>query len=127
MTYRRATYEEARSLVGGHAKHVGCNPRSTYLGAFDGERIVACVGWMQRGKTIELCSAITLPEYRRRGIYSVLCRMREAELAKIPHRREIAYCTPYSLPRMLAAGFVVKKKYNISTLVERVTPSNTTK
>lgn len=119
MEFRMATYEQAKQLLGSHAKNVACNPRSEYLGAFDGGRIVACVGWMRRGKVVELCSEITLPEYRRRGIYSELCRMREAILASIPHEKEIAYCTRYSLPRFLAIGFSPIKKYKISTKVER--------
>lgn len=118
---RLSTYEEAKTLLGPWAKRVGVNPLANFIGAYDGEKIVGCVAfrYWRGGRIIELGSAIVLPEYRKRGIYTKLYAIRKQVISKYPHSKEIAYCTDYSLPLLLKDGFKITRKYKTSTKVEK--------
>lgn len=124
ITYGHAEYDEVKTLAGPHAKNVGFSPRSVYVAARDGDKVVGAAGYLKRGAVIELCSAVVLPEYRHRGIYSQLFRFRSQLIAKIPHRKEVAFCTKYSLGRLMAEGFSIVREYRISTKVEKTIAQN---
>lgn len=121
MTIRKATYDEVKVLKGKVAKYCGFiyHPDTEYIGAFEGDVIVGCVAYRLKGRSVELLSDVVRKEYRCKGIYGELSKVRAGLISMIPHEREFAYCTKYSLPKYLAEGFTVKKEYKGTTKVER--------
>ena len=117
MTIRPATYDEVLTLK---APRVGHNPKTSYIGAFEGEVIVGCVGWrVVRPGCVELCGDVVRKDKRRQGVYRALCGERDKILKGIPHRSEVAYCTRLSFGRYIAAGFTIKRTYKNSVFVKK--------
>lgn len=119
ICYKHISEKEARSVNWEDAPCVNVATGATFLGAFDDMRLVGIVAYKKRGDTIKLCSAIVQPTYRRKGIYSALYDLREKEIASIPHKREVAYCTNKSVRMLLRHGFQIVKQYKRSTKVEK--------
>ena len=121
MTIRSASYEEVLSLKGKDAPFCGFiyHPDTQYIGAFEDGKIIGCVGYRVIGKRIELLSAVVRKTHRGNGVYTKLAYIRRKVIDTIPHQKEFAYCTAFTLDKYLKDGFVIKKKYNNTTKVER--------
>lgn len=119
---RLATYDEVVRLKGKDAPRCGFHyhPDTVYVGAFDGDEIIACVGYRVMNSIVEYESDVTKKEYRKKGIYTKLYSIRERMASLLPHKKRIAFCTEYSIGKYLAQGFEIKKKYKSTYKVEKI-------
>lgn len=78
-----------------------------YIGAYVDGKLVGCVGWFIKGKTIRYRTDYVLPNYRKAGIYTALFLAREDKCAKLG-MRTTAFCTSRSRGMYLRSGFVCK-------------------
>lgn len=121
MEIRKATYKEVLELKGKEAPCCGFpqTPDTVYIAAFNGNEIVGCVGYRLFGKRIELKSDVVRRDYRGKGIYTMLSKIRRKQINEIPHEEEFAYCTEYSIGKYISDGFMIQKKYKRTYKVKR--------
>lgn len=79
---------------------------STYLGAEIEGQIVGIVAWQQHSECYYFCHDYVLEEFRKLGIYCMLCARRLAHLSHAnPSLKLIAHATKSSLHQFLKDGF----------------------
>ena len=110
-TVNQAVYGDAAHaswLAGTIAREKQADPDSIDIyAAYDGDRPVS-VGWMRhkRGDSFgSLWGGATLPEWRRRGVYSALVAIRAASARERGCRWLTVDCSPMSLPILERRGF----------------------
>lgn len=118
---RPVTFEELRPLFSLKKEKVDFTPNSktSYIGAFDDQKIVGVIGWQMIGHVLRYKSAGVLPAYRGRGIYSKLWDVREQYAAGLSKKKTTAFCTPDSLPKFIKEKFFRISKRGTITFVER--------
>lgn len=90
-----------------------------YLGAFLNGKLVGVVGCQRMGRTLlRYKTDGVLPEFRGRGIYTLLWRARE-EMFNTGKNSVTAFCTDKSLPCYLAHGFRAVSTRSGITFVKR--------
>lgn len=121
MDIREITRQELMTLSCLRAERVDVkwNGNTKYIGAFVNGKLVGVVGCQRMSRTLlRYKTDGVLPEYRGRGIYTILWRARE-EMFNTGIESVTAFCTEKSLPCYLAHGFKPQSVRNGITFVKR--------
>lgn len=122
ITTRFVSYNEIKEALKGMSKeHVALSDdnKTAYIGAFVGDRLVGCVGFVLYGKKLRYKTDFVHKDFRGKGVYSLLWKRRDEESAKIGSYTKTAFCTTMSIGMYLAHGFIRLRERNGIAFVEK--------
>lgn len=126
ISYRRVPFELVEKFKSRASKErvTMANPdNAVWFAALHNDEVVgfSCLTVDLKRKTARFKSSFVLQEFRGKGIFSVLQKMRLQFCLHLGIKKITAYATPLSLPQHLKDGFQVKSyKGNIAYIVREL-------
>lgn len=121
LNVRTCAYDELKpiSVMTKEGVALHDNGSTLYIGCFDGDKIVGVVGFQRLGSKMRYKTDYVRPEYRGRGIYSMLFKHRDMICTRMGCKVFTAFCTKMSAATYLRNHFKKKSEKNGIIFVER--------